>query len=99
MLGSSLRITEKNESKHLGLKYVLKRVMRTPSSFLWWVIIVSTMNAFGVLMTTKVLHYLYDLGVKGQGQLYVKSVIRLLTHLFLYFVEGADDNIGFRSPL
>ena len=41
------------------------------------------MFAYGVYLTTRVLKYGYDLGIKDQGQIFLKSVLR---GLFLHFL-------------
>ena len=51
------------------------------SSFSFWqfVFIVGTIIAYGVQMATNASDHSYDLGVKGQCQIYLKSVLWLVT--------------------
>ena len=48
----------------------------------------STMIAYGVQMTMKVSDHLCDLGVKGQGQIYLEFDIRLETQNSSFTLEG-----------
>ena len=71
--------------------------------FIYWprMFILSTLFAYGVLMTSKDSNHQYDLGVKCQGQVYSKSVLACDAFIFsrrecLWFV---DDNKGFALPL
>ena len=47
------------------------------------VFIFGTMIVYGVLMTTKLQDYRYDFGGMGQGQVYLKSVLLLLTIIII----------------
>ena len=44
------------------------------------------MIAYGMYITTAVSDFWYDLGVKGQGQIYFKSTLWLLTQISFSFI-------------
>ena len=48
----------------------------------------STSIAVGVWITMKVSDHLYEIGVKGQGEIYLKSVLWLLMRTSISFVDG-----------
>ena len=52
------------------------------------VIIFGTMIANSVWMTTEMLDRQYELGIKGQGQIYLKFVLWLVTRISLFFTNG-----------
>ena len=54
------------------------------------VFIFGTMIAYGVYITTKVSDHRYDLEVKVQGHIYLKSVLQLVMQILSFFDEGCS---------
>ena len=52
------------------------------------IFIIGTLIAYGVLITMKDSDRRYDLGVKGQGQIYLRSVLWLVTPFPLSYYDG-----------
>ena len=61
--------------------------------------IFGTIISYRVQITSKVSEYRYVIGVKGQGQVFLKSVLQLVRQTTLTFFDGGCLYLAQRLPM